>query len=78
MPFLHCIRDTVVRDKARTRLYQETFGKTGKCQWNKGPILKEATKSEKGEDIQQDIQENHRAGDREANSQVFWQDSKNK
>jgi hypothetical protein len=44
MLFLHSIRDTVIRDKARTRLYQEPrkgrcsgrdFGKTGRHQWNK-------------------------------------------
>jgi hypothetical protein len=29
-------------------------------------------------DIRQDLQENHRAGDRKANNRVFCQDSKNK
>jgi hypothetical protein len=46
-------------------------------QWNKVPRLKGATTSEEGEDIRQDLSENHRAGDREANSRVFCQDSEN-
>jgi hypothetical protein len=31
-------------------------GETGRHQWNKGPRLNGATKSEKGEDIQEDLQ----------------------
>jgi hypothetical protein len=38
---------------------------------------KEATTSEEGEDVRQDLLENHRAGEREANSRIFCQDSKN-
>jgi hypothetical protein len=43
----------------------------GMQQWNKGPRHKAADTSEEGEDIQQDVQEDHRAGDRKVNSQVF-------
>jgi hypothetical protein len=51
MPFLHSVRDIVVRVKARTRLCQEGMsGKTGRHQWTKGSRLKEATTSEEGED----------------------------
>jgi hypothetical protein len=56
----------------------ETLGKTGRHQWYKGPRLEETTMSEKGEDIRQDLWENHWAGDHEMNSRVFCQDSKNK
>jgi hypothetical protein len=40
-------------------------------QWNKGLRCKTANMSEEAEDIQQDLQEDRRAGDRIANSWVF-------
>jgi hypothetical protein len=40
-------------------------------QGTKGQRRKTATVTEEGEDIRQDLRENHRAGDRKANSQVF-------
>jgi hypothetical protein len=40
-------------------------------QWNKKLRCKTADMSEEGEDIWQDLQEDHRAGDRKANSWVF-------
>jgi hypothetical protein len=55
----HGIRDTVVKDKTRTRLTKnpermdvqdETSGETRRHQWNKEPRLKTATTSEEGED----------------------------
>jgi hypothetical protein len=46
-------------------------GKTGRHQWNKDSRFKEATMSEEGKDIQQDVQEDHRAGDHKANSRDF-------
>jgi hypothetical protein len=87
MPFLHGIRDTVVRDKARTRLCQEArkdrcsgrdSGKTRRHEWNKEPRLKGAIVSKEREDIWHNLWENHRSGDCEANSWVFCQDRKNK
>jgi hypothetical protein len=56
VPFLNGIRDTVIRDKARTRLYQEarkediqdkTLGRTGRHQWNMELRIKTAATSEK-------------------------------
>jgi hypothetical protein len=84
--FLHGVRDTFVRDQAATVLQEnlemsdvreEITDTSGRQKCNKGPRLKGATTSEGGEDIRQDFRENHRAGDREANSRVFCQDSKN-
>jgi hypothetical protein len=47
-------------------------------QWKEETRLKEAsTCEEQREDIQQDLWENHGAGDREANSRIFRQDSEN-
>lgn len=40
-------------------------------QWNKGARHQTAVMSEEGEAIWQDLQEDHRAGDRKANSRVF-------
>jgi hypothetical protein len=86
VPILHSISDTVVRVMVRTRLYQEprkdgrsgeTSGKTGRHQWNKGLRLKEATISEGGENIRQDLWEDHWAGDCEAHGRVLCHDSKN-
>jgi hypothetical protein len=42
-------------------------------QWNKGPRCKMVAKSEEGEDIWQDLQEDHRVGGREVSSQDFHQ-----
>jgi hypothetical protein len=74
MPFL---LDNAIKDKERKRLYQEPrkdshsekdTGWNRNASWNKTSRLKEATMSEEGEDIWQDLWENHWAGDREANS----------
>jgi hypothetical protein len=59
----------VVREKARTRLYQESRkDMLGKRCW---------AKTEEREDILQDLRENHQAEDHEVNRQIFRQDSKN-
>jgi hypothetical protein len=80
MLFLHGTRDTIIRDQARTVLYneslkmnirEETSGVNGMQQWNKVPRHTEATMSEEGEGIWQDLQEDCRAGGHEANSQNF-------
>jgi hypothetical protein len=44
------------------------IGETGGHQWNKGQRLKETTASEEEENIQQDLQEDVRAGGHKANS----------
>jgi hypothetical protein len=59
------------KNPERMDVWEETSGKTGRHQWNKGLRLKEATTSEEGENIRQDLQEDHRAGGRETNSQNF-------
>jgi hypothetical protein len=46
-------------------------------QLNKEPTLTEEMASEEREEIRQDFQEKDRAGDREANCQIFRLDSKN-
>jgi hypothetical protein len=65
VPFLHCARDKVIRDQARTMLYMEPredehsgrdIGQNWKNKWNKVPTHKEGTMSGK-QDIQQDLQE---------------------
>jgi hypothetical protein len=61
----------------RMDIREEASSETERHQWNKGPRFKEGTTSEEGEDIREELRENHRAGDREANSRVFCQDSKN-
>jgi hypothetical protein len=43
----------------------------GMQQWNKGLRHKTAARSVEGENNLQDLQEDHRAGDQKANSQVF-------
>jgi hypothetical protein len=82
----HGARDTVIRDKARTMVYhkpemaevqEEMLATTGRYQWNKDPRFKEATMSEEGEDIWQDLQGDPRDGDRRQNSRIFHQDLKN-
>jgi hypothetical protein len=52
----------------------ETLGEARRYQWNKEPRLKTAATSWKRQDIQQDLQENHRAGDCEANRWIFCHD----
>jgi hypothetical protein len=84
---LHGVRDTLVKDKARrSRPCQKPrqdgrsgrdIGQNWKARWNKEPRFKGVATSEEGEDIQQDLWENHWAGDQEANSQIFCQDSRN-
>jgi hypothetical protein len=78
MPFLHHVREMVIRGKARTMLeegprktdvQEEMLGKTGKNHWNKEPRFKTAIISGKQNNTQQDLQEDHRAGDNKANSQ---------
>jgi hypothetical protein len=50
---------------------RQTTETPGTQQWNKGPRLDGAATSEEGEDIRQDLQEDRRAGGREASSRVF-------
>jgi hypothetical protein len=80
VPFLHGVRGTVIRDKARTVLYQnpemtdfreETLDESEKKQRHKEPRLKEATTSQEGQDIRQDLQEDRRTGGRKSNSRNF-------
>jgi hypothetical protein len=80
VPSLQRARGAVVTDQARTVLYEEPgendlserdVGRNRKASWNKGPRLEEATASEEGEDIWQDLQEGSRAGDREAKARAF-------
>jgi hypothetical protein len=58
-------------------IQEQTPGKTGRHQWNKDPRLKAATISQEGQNIQQDLEEDPRAGDGKENGQNFYQDSKN-
>jgi hypothetical protein len=58
----------------RTVIQEEMSGGTERHQWNNGPTHKEATTSEEGEIIWQDLWESHWAGDHEANSWVSCQD----
>jgi hypothetical protein len=50
---------------------EETSGTTRMHQWNKGWRLIGTTMSEEGEDIQQDLQEDGRAGGRKENCRNF-------
>jgi hypothetical protein len=65
VPFLHGVRDAVIKDR-RSRRDQNTITASG-TEVQDGSY---AT-SEEVEDIQQDLQEDGRAGDRKANSRVF-------
>jgi hypothetical protein len=60
-----------------TDVREETSGETGRHHWNKELRLKAAIMSGKQNNTQQDLQEDHTAGDREANSRVFCQDAEN-
>jgi hypothetical protein len=77
----HDAVDTVVRENARTvlkeeslkdRRWEEMSAETGKHQGNKDRRLEEAKISEEREDTWENLRENHRAGDREANLRIFW------
>jgi hypothetical protein len=59
------------RNLERMDNQEETLGKTRKDHWNKEPRLKMAIISGKQNNTQQDFQEDHRAGDRKANSRDF-------
>jgi hypothetical protein len=52
-------------------IQEEMSSKTGRHQWNKEQSLKEATMSEEGKDIQQDVQEDRKAGGHKTNSLNF-------
>lgn len=52
-------------------IWEEMLGEAGRHHWKKEPRLKGATVSEEEEDIWQDLQENHGAGDHELNSLNF-------
>jgi uncharacterized cupin superfamily protein len=54
-----------------TYVQEETLGATGMQQWHKEPSPKGAITSEKHDSTQQDLQEDHRARDCEANSWNF-------
>jgi hypothetical protein len=86
MPFLNRLRDTVVRDQERTMLQAELRqdGRSGRDVSRKqnataeeGTETERAATSWKLEDNRKDLQEGSRAGDREAKSWVFSQDSEN-
>jgi hypothetical protein len=49
----------------------------GRQHWNKGLRPKGVATFWKRKDIRQDLRENHRAGDHEANNWIFCQDLKN-
>jgi hypothetical protein len=49
----------------------------GRQHWNKDSRLKEATISEKREDIWKNLRENRGTGNREANSRIFCRVTKN-
>jgi hypothetical protein len=51
-----------------TEVQEEMLAETRRYQWNKDPKLKEATTSEEGQDIWQDLHGDPRAGDRRENS----------
>jgi hypothetical protein len=65
-----------MRSPEKTDVQEEAWGETGMHQWNKGPIPKKVNTSGKQDNTQQDLQENHRARDRGADSRVFCQDLK--
>jgi hypothetical protein len=65
------IRDNVARGAPKGQTQEETTDMPGIQQWNKGLRLKGTAMLKEGEDIQQDLQEDHSAGSREASSQVF-------
>jgi hypothetical protein len=50
-----------MRNPEKTDIQEETLAKTRGHQWNKDPMLKEATRAEEGEEIQQDLQGKPRA-----------------
>jgi hypothetical protein len=64
----HCA--VTARRKAHSHK-EETMEGPGMQKLSIGPRCKTAGTSEEGEDIQQDLQEDHRAGDWKSNSQVF-------
>jgi hypothetical protein len=82
VPSLQHARDTDVRDQARTILYTEPV-KDVRLRRGVGPDLCRRDKGVRREQhlgskgSQQDRQADSRTGDREANSRVFFQDSKN-
>jgi hypothetical protein len=78
MSFLQSVRDTVVRDKARTMLQEEPLkdgrsgrasGETGRHRLNKEPRLKTGATSGEQENTRQDLQKDRRVEGRKANSQ---------
>jgi hypothetical protein len=50
-----------MRDPGKRDVQEETSAKIKGHQWNKDPVLKEATTSEEGDEIQQDFQGTPRA-----------------
>jgi hypothetical protein len=86
MPFLHGVRDTVVRVKARKILQEEPLrmhvqeemsGETGRHRLNKEPRLMTGAVSGKQDNTWQDLQEDHGAGGCEANSWDFHYSAEN-
>jgi hypothetical protein len=61
----------------RLDAWEETPGESGRQHWNKDPRLKEATISDEPEDMWENLRKNHRTGNREANSWIFCQVTKN-
>jgi hypothetical protein len=60
-----------------TYVWEEASFATGMQEQHKGPRPETAAMSRKQEEIEQDLQEDHRAGDRKANSQDLHWTSKN-
>jgi hypothetical protein len=54
-----------------------TMDSPGRQHWNKEPQPEAEATSRKQKEIQHNLQEDHRAGDHEANSWIFCQTSKN-
>jgi hypothetical protein len=65
------------KNPERMNGWDETLEDPGLQKWNKEPRLKTGATSGKCEDIVCGPRANSRAADREANSRVFCQDSKN-
>jgi hypothetical protein len=65
------------KNPERTDVRDETSDECERHHLNKEARLKEETTSQEREDTRQDLREYHRAGDLEANSRIFRQDSKN-
>jgi hypothetical protein len=79
----HVVRKNQTKDKIarrttlRTDVREDMSAETRKHQGNKDPRCREATITEEREDVEENLPENHRAGDREANFQIFCRFAEN-